>query len=292
MRSRRCSGGPVVVLIVPTRDCNATVRAFDSATVRSSSSLRGIATRRPRLLAQHLSAGPHRPYEGLQLVGGVELGQPGQVLIVPTRDCNCRSPPGLRPATPGPHRPYEGLQLDPRVGVPALRTRPHRPYEGLQPALIVVETALVTCPHRPYEGLQRVWMAEMQERLSSSSSLRGIATVTSKALVGPLPTGPHRPYEGLQPRVARGRHRRVRESSSSLRGIATTQVPGAGVPGGARSSSSLRGIATSCRLVSGSNGRRRPHRPYEGLQPAGRLRVLRPARRPHRPYEGLQPDRR
>ncbi len=55
------------VLIVPTRDCNCLTTSVDGTTIKSSSSLRGIATRHARPLPARL-AGPHRPYEGLQRV--------------------------------------------------------------------------------------------------------------------------------------------------------------------------------------------------------------------------------
>ncbi len=59
----------VLVLIVPTRDCNSIGSSVPDLTgLTSSSSLRGIATsvsiRRPVV-----HSGPHRPYEGLQQEG-------------------------------------------------------------------------------------------------------------------------------------------------------------------------------------------------------------------------------
>jgi len=99
------------VLIAPTRGRNYLPLATRWRRLRSSSPLRGVATRSHSRRNELRSTGPHRPYEGSQHTNSS-----------PLKPCGC-----------GPHRPYEGSQLDGVQQSGFILASPHRPYEGSQP---------------------------------------------------------------------------------------------------------------------------------------------------------------
>ena len=215
-----------------------------------------------------LPSGPHRPYEGSQLISlnlhtdpfllgsssplrGVAtfnvistvLDDFRPVLIAPTRGRNFAGRACARTALPGPHRPYEGSQLvtapDERgyfdVLIAPTRGRnlptPEERLRGLHVLIaptrgrnshVHTDEDESQRPHRPYEGSQprmyRPWYRS--DGVRSSSPLRGVATHLWRVVrirLRRVLIAPTRGRNTSAPKVWAC----PRASSSPLRGVAT-----------------------------------------------------------------------
>ncbi len=169
-----------------------------SFTLGSSSPLRGLATVLLHM-ERAVMSGPHRPCEGWQLGGEVDLW------------CGCGRP----------HRPCEGWQ---RVHTASRAARlgrgPHRPCEGWQHREPASGDRDGFSPHRPCEGWQRETGSVVSSPGRSSSPLRGLATRCGRVRCRGR-TKSSSPLRGLATRAATCTRPSPCWSSSPLRGLAT-----------------------------------------------------------------------
>ncbi len=245
---RSCEAVPWKTGICPHRPCEGwqLVRALGAPVLdqRSSSPLRGLATRAVPTGPCRAPRRPHRPCEGWQL----------------------SQPPLDQLRRAGPHRPCEGWQPDrPAHRLPVGRrsssplrglatpspraqsrqpTRPHRPCEGWQlgphRAVGLLRLVLIA-PARVGNGPRRRSMLATVDVLIAPARVGNMTGLLTNSL---LRQGPHRPCEGWQ---------RLGEAATA----AAAAGPHRPCEGWQRPE-----------RVTSRAGLRRPHRPCEGWQPA------------------------